>query len=184
MRIRLDGKEIKLIVGLGNPGKEYERTYHNVGVMALEHIRRALEGTPYETNKRTRFAWSRGEGLVFVKPLTYMNEAGTPVALANKLFKVPPRALLVIHDESDLALGTYRISFDRGAAGHRGVQSVIDALGTKAFFRIRIGIRPERERGRAQAGEFVLKTISNRDQGLLEEVLSDVTTKSILKENV
>lgn len=182
--MRLGGKEIRLVVGLGNPGKEYERTYHNVGVLALEHIRRVFEGTPYEANKRGRFTWSRADGLVLVRPLTYMNEAGAPVARAVKFFKISPHSLAVIHDESDLALGTYRISFDRGSAGHRGVQSIVDALGTKAFFRIRIGIRPIRERGRAKAGEFVLKTISNRDQGLLEEVLSDVTTKSIVKENV
>jgi PTH1 family peptidyl-tRNA hydrolase len=142
---------IKLIVGLGNPGTRYAHTYHNAGRIAV----RALSDAP-----ETGFA----TGHRFLVPNTFMNESGSAV---KRALRVKPKALLVVHDDADLPLGSYRLSFARGAAGHHGVESVIRALGTKEFWRLRIGVRPLSAEGpegsrarRAKADTFVLRPMT------------------------
>ena len=160
-----------LVVGLGNPGKEYETTYHNVGVLALESL------APEKFKKyKDLFEYAETDATVFVRPLTYMNESGTAVRAALKNFKAKPASLVLIHDDSDIIVGEYKISFDRNSAGHKGVQSVIDALGTKEFSRIRIGIRPARERQRQKVGEFALKKIATKDMVVLKKVFEEIFT--------
>ncbi|MDP3956608.1 MAG: hypothetical protein Q8P97_01260, partial [bacterium] len=103
-------------------------------------------------------------GATLVKPLTFMNDSGAATRSALKYFKVPADELLLVHDDSDILLGKYKLSFGRGAGGHKGVESVIHALGGKNFWRLRIGVR-EAARNKItkkplKAGEFVLKNIS------------------------
>jgi len=172
----------KVVVGLGNPGKEYEETYHNVGYLALEKIVSELSPAPdnsftntnqWENHKKV-FEYIDGGDVVFVRPLTFMNESGKAVREALKKFNAKKDALIVIHDDSDLTLGNIKTSFARGAAGHKGVQSIIDALGTNEFQRIRIGIRPPAEKRRQKAGEFALKKITAVHKKILKEVWNDV----------
>ncbi len=165
-----------VIVGLGNPGKEYEDTYHNVGALAL----RACAGERAWKTYKKLFTAALTDRNTFVQPLTFMNESGRAVQEALKHFGAAPADLTVIHDDSDLPLGRYKISRNVRAAGHKGVQSIIDAIGTKDFARIRIGIRPPAERNRAKAGAFVLKTITKKDSATLRGIFDAIATELFL----
>lgn len=173
-----------LIIGLGNPGKEYEKTYHNAGFLALQHLARDAG----KNWKRGADSWEYlklGKSIL-VRPLTFMNNSGQAVKSALAYFKVLPQNLLVIHDDSDLPLGKYKLVFGRGSAGHKGVESIQKALKTKEFSRLRLGIRPEvkgvglpPEGRREKAETFVLKKMSSADlkklYGALEETKLNLT---------
>ena len=168
---------MKIFVGLGNPGKEYADTYHNVGFLALEHLMsEKRNGTPPQAWKKYKsfFEYAEAKGVIFMRPLTFMNESGRAVREAAKKFKAKPEDLIILHDDSDLTIGSYKCSFARNSAGHKGVQSVIDALKTNAFARVRIGIRPARERRRQKAGEFALKKITPAHRKILESVFLEI----------
>jgi peptidyl-tRNA hydrolase, PTH1 family len=162
---------MKIFVGLGNPGEEYANTYHNVGWLAL--VKLVPDDSPRASYKKL-FEYAEADGVVFVWPLTFMNESGKAVREALKKFKAKPEDLVVFQDDSDLTVGNYKISFARSSAGHKGTQSIIDALKTNAFERVRIGIRPTREAQRQKAGEFALKRITPSDKKALNSVFAQV----------
>jgi PTH1 family peptidyl-tRNA hydrolase len=166
----------KIMVGLGNPGKEYEHTYHNVGQLALNGL-----VADWERHKHI-FEYAVLGDMVFIKPLTFMNESGKAVREALKKFNAKPKDLIVVHDDSDITVGNYKISFARNSAGHKGVQSVIDVLNTNEFTRARIGIRPEHEARRQKAGEFALKQITKKDQKTFDQLFQFLYTKVTEKE--
>ena len=165
-----------LIIGLGNPGSEYENTYHNVGFLALDAIIANTtrgEMPDWKMHKKL-FSYARLENAIFIKPLTFMNESGLAAKEALKKFDAAIQNLTVIHDESDLPIGEFKISSGKNAAGHRGVQSIIDHIGTNEFQRIRIGIRPVEEGVRKKASAFVLTRIKTREQATLEGVFQEI----------
>lgn len=133
------------IVGLGNPGEEYESTRHNVGRMALEQVRKHFELPEWEKNKKLSALASAGtiggKKVTLVEPETFMNKSGASVAPIVKTKKAA-EALVVIYDDLDLPVGRMKISFNRSSGGHRGVESIIKATKTEAFVRIRVGISP------------------------------------------
>jgi peptidyl-tRNA hydrolase, PTH1 family len=130
-----------IIIGLGNPTKKHENDRHNVGFMTLDCF--ASKHSLSFENKNIFDAHIANEGeVVFAKPQTYMNDSGLS---AQKLFKQYKEMPVVVYDDVDINLGEVKCSFGRGAGGHNGVQSIIDHLGTKDFFRIRIGVRPVHE---------------------------------------
>lgn len=144
-----------LIVGLGNPGPEYVSTRHNIGFLALDHLR-AVFGAP-EFRPAAKFsaelssAVIDGHKVILAKPTTYMNESGRAVRAILDYYKLDVGALIVIHDDLDIAPGTSRTTDSSRAAGHNGVQDIIDVLGTQDFFRIRLGIgRPTRNASEAK----------------------------------
>ncbi len=162
--------EQKLIVlGLGNPGEEYEKTYHNVGWLALDYLKRELEseGARLKSGKWDSFAYyelvNNDQKYILVFPNTFMNLSGKAAKEALKVFDAEVNDLIVLHDDSDLSIGEMRGSVGAGAAGHNGVSSIIDTLKTKDFYRIRIGIRNPKEIKRKKAEEFVLKAIKKSD---------------------
>jgi PTH1 family peptidyl-tRNA hydrolase len=163
---------LRVIVGLGNPGSRYAHTFHNAGVLALDALRRA---SAPEAKKRRRplFDYWKTDGTVFVRPNAYMNVSGPAVADALAFFKATPAQLMLIHDDSDLPLGTVRHATKSGAAGHRGVASVIAALKTQAFERLRLGIRIRP----GKAGEFVLRPMSAADADRLVQAAQDAMAK-------
>jgi aminoacyl-tRNA hydrolase len=167
-----------IVVGLGNPGAEYDNTYHNAGWLAIDAwMVAAAKATgdgepPTLKNYKKLFDFAEVGDMVFVKPLTYMNESGKAVREALKKFGTKPENLMVVHDDSDIVIGNYKISFARNSAGHKGVQSIIDALKTKSFTRVRIGIRPANETKRKKAGEFALKQITAKDKATLATVIA------------
>ena len=135
-----------LVVGLGNPGREYARTRHTVGRMVIEDLARRHDGS-WRGKFNGRLAEVRIDGhrVALLAPETYMNESGRSVAAAASFFKVEPDAILVIHDESDLEAGRLQARMGGGLAGHNGLKSIAERLGTQDFLRLRIGIgRPER----------------------------------------
>jgi PTH1 family peptidyl-tRNA hydrolase len=135
-----------LVVGLGNPGREYARNRHNVGQMIVDELARRHEGS-WRGKFNGRLAEVRIDGhrVALLAPETYMNESGRSVAAAAGFFKVEPDAILVVHDESDLEHGRLQARMGGGLAGHNGLRSIAQSLGTQDFLRLRVGIgRPER----------------------------------------
>lgn len=173
----VDGKQsYKIIAGLGNPGNEYENTYHNVGFLAVDYFINKVKKLSLKNLKGKNFEYAENGNTIFVRPLTFMNESGTAIKNSLKYFKASPNELLVMHDDSDILLGEYKLSFERGSGGHKGIESIIANLKTNKFWRIRIGIRPPSRSGmpRKKALEFVLKNISPAHKRLLMSVFADV----------
>ena len=156
-------ENIQLVFGLGNPGKEYSKTYHNVGQLYIDHTAVG----PFE--KYRNFEFSKENGLIFVKSRTFMNDSGIAVKGALKYFDLKPENLIVVHDDSDITLGEYKVTFDQGSAGHNGIASIITHLKTQKFFRLRIGVRQNQK---GKAGKFILKPISEQGLFTLKEVFS------------
>ncbi|MBI2446842.1 MAG: aminoacyl-tRNA hydrolase [Parcubacteria group bacterium] len=149
--------QIKLIIGLGNPGKEYENTRHNTGFVLIDEIAQQLKSPDFKYEKKTlsevtTFRRSSESGtidnlkskVILAKPQTFMNKSGAAVLALVKQFKIKPENVLVVHDDVDISWGNFKFSFGRRSAGHKGVESVIKALKTKNFWRLRIGIQPIR----------------------------------------
>lgn len=150
---------MQLVVGLGNPGAEYERTLHNVGVLVVEVLaqRHAIPLTGERFSGRWASHQIFGGPVAWLLPQTYMNRSGHSVAACQQYLKIPTTHVLVIHDELDIPRGEVRCVIDRGANGHRGVTSIDQSLGTRAYWRLRVGVgRPE---GRADAAEYVLAPV-------------------------
>lgn len=154
-------EQIKLIIGLGNPGKKYEHTYHNAGLLAVSYLLQKRRHKPASSP-------------VLVAVPTFMNRSGTMVSTALKRSGFTVQNLLLIHDDSDIALGRYKFSWNRNAAGHKGVLSVFASLRTKQFWRLRIGIRTS---GRRKAETFVLKKITAKDMTTLQCVFEEIAKK-------
>lgn len=140
---------MKLIFGLGNPGKQYQNTRHNLGQKIILQYVRAYCHTPLQPKKslNAEIFDCRGEPLcspnqriIFAISTDYMNNSGIPVQKISQFYKIDPSDIYILHDDLDLAVGDYRIQFDRGPAGHNGIKSIIENLGTQQFNRIRIGI--------------------------------------------
>lgn len=137
-----------VVVGLGNPGAEYRDSRHNVGHRVLDHLARHVFEVPWNRDGpvlRARGRW-RGELVTLVKPLAFMNVCGPVVAEALRRHHAGPEDLILVYDDLDLPLGTVRVRLRGSHGGHRGVRSVIEALGTQEFRRVKVGIgRPARK---------------------------------------
>lgn len=136
-------EEISLIVGLGNPGKEYEKTRHNAGFWWVEAIADRKHAAWKRETKFSGWIAKVEEGereFVLLKPATYMNESGRSVAAYLRFFRIEPGAMLVVHDELDLPPGVVKLKKGGGTGGHNGLTDIVDALGTKEFWRLRVGI--------------------------------------------
>jgi len=163
-----------LIVGLGNPGKKYEPTRHNIGERALAYWLQQKNLTPdwkAQPSAKSLLAKVKVENTTvrLLKPQTFMNESGLSVAEVMKFFKLNSNQLLIINDEVDLPFGAIRPSWAASAAGHKGVQSIIDNLATDKFWRLRIGIgRPATPQ---PLEDYVLQTFNATDKIRLNQVL-------------
>ena len=153
-----------LVVGLGNPGREYARNRHNVGWMVVEELARR-HGAAWRAKFNGRIAELRLDGhrVALLKPETYMNESGRSVAAAARFFKVEPDAVLVVHDEGDFDLGRLQARKGGGLGGHNGLRSVVQHLGTDDFLRLRVGVgRPDRGDRRSLA-DYLLSDFDPHD---------------------
>jgi PTH1 family peptidyl-tRNA hydrolase len=146
-----------LVAGLGNPGREYERTRHNAGWMVVDEVARRTDAS-FRSKFNGRLAETRlGEHrLALVKPETYMNESGRSIAAALRFFKVEPADLLVVHDDVDLEPGRLQARQGGGLAGHNGLRSIAQALGTQDFLRLRIGVGRPGRGDRRSVSDYVL----------------------------
>jgi peptidyl-tRNA hydrolase, PTH1 family len=165
-----------LIVGLGNPGEKYAKTAHNVGFRIASIIREENNLPSFTKDSNLNAYLSKGEieekSVVLLLPLTYMNRSGESLQKALNRFSLPKEKIIVVHDDTDLELGTVRFSFSSGSAGHKGVASIIRIIKTKAFFRIRVGIR--QQRNQEDALSFVLKKLPNSVEKIERETASAI----------
>jgi PTH1 family peptidyl-tRNA hydrolase len=160
-----------LIAGLGNPGREFERNRHNVGFMLLNRLCTKLGEKFGKVKSRALVckATFEGERVILVKPQTYMNNSGTSVSSLVRFYKVPLQNLLVVYDEVDLPQGSIRLRPGGGSAGQKGMQSIIEKLGTEDFPRLRIGMgRPP---GKNEAADYVLQNIPDHEKDTIDETL-------------
>jgi peptidyl-tRNA hydrolase, PTH1 family len=146
-----------LVAGLGNPGREYERTRHNVGWLVVDELARRHGGS-FRSKFSGRLTEVRlGEQkLALLKPETYMNESGRSIAAAARFFKVDPGVLLVVHDDVDLEPERLQARLGGGLAGHNGLRSIAQALGTQEFLRLRIGVGRPGRGDRRSVSDYVL----------------------------
>ncbi len=158
---------MKMIVGLGNPGKDYQNTRHNVGFMVLDYF-------PGNNSWKEKFnamyttEMINGEKVLFVKPLTFMNLSGDAVVEFMNYYNIELEDLLVIHDDLDLPFGKYKIKVDSSAGGHNGIKSIINRLGSQDFARLKIGISHDRS---IDTKDYVLGKFSKTDKELFEGML-------------
>ncbi|RKR88630.1 peptidyl-tRNA hydrolase [Micromonospora pisi] len=160
-----------LLVGLGNPGREYAGNRHNVGFMVVDLLA-ARVGGKFGRHKRTvadvaegRLGFG-GPKLVLVKPLTYMNLSGGPAAALAQFYKVPPAQVIAVHDELDIPYGQLRVKCGGGEGGHNGLRSMSKSLATKEYVRVRFGVgRPP---GRQDPADYVLSDFSAAERKELE----------------
>lgn len=180
---------MNLIIGLGNPGKKYESTRHNIGFMVLDELARQ-NNLSWQEDKKNKALIAKGTDYVLVKPQTFMNLSGETTAKLLRYYHLLPRTIFgtkkdsdlssvmtVIHDELDLPFGTYKMSVNSSSAGHNGVQSIIDHLKTKNFSRIRVGINTE-ARKQIPGDKFVLQSFSKHEietvRKLIPKIISNI----------
>ena len=181
---------MKLIIGLGNPGKKYEKTRHNAGFMVLDRLRQALAKyniSEWELSKKFNSQICgcaiNSEKIILAKPMTFMNASGQAVQLIAQYYKIEPENIIVAHDDKDIKLGEIKIQKDRGHAGHNGIRSIIDHIGSQNFTRVRIGIAGANEKKMIDIAKFVLGKFGIFEKGKLEKSIAKAL-EEILKKNL
>lgn len=176
---------MKILVGLGNPGEQYEKTRHNIGFMVLDQLLKNIEpvGNTVWTNEprfkaditqvAIRTQQGVSEKVLLVKPKTYMNNSGLAVQLVGGFYKVLPTDIWIVHDDADLRLGAMRIRLGGGSAGHRGIESILQHMPDGNFWRIRLGIgRPELQDASVKGiDDFVLGTFTHQEHAKVRELI-------------
>ncbi len=180
---------MKLIVGLGNPGEKYEKTKHNLGFLVVEQFLKNFEtaaNSVWKENKKFKsdiaeIEWQKkvgkSEKIIIAKPNTYMNNSGMAVKIIADFYKISADNILVIHDELDLPLGYLKIRLGGSSAGHNGVQSVMESLGTEKFYRVRLGIGKEKTGERMakykvkNTEDYVLSSFSAPERGKIKNLV-------------
>ncbi|MBI4127729.1 MAG: aminoacyl-tRNA hydrolase [Parcubacteria group bacterium] len=171
-----------LVVGLGNPGTEYESTRHNIGFRVIDAL---AEEHAMELSEEKKFSGmiATRESFILLKPTTFMNRSGETVQIVTSYYKVIPQNIVVIHDDFDLAFGEVRFKEaqdESGDGGHKGVRSVIDRLGTPSTNRIKIGIKNWGENPRPDAERFVLERFTKEEEERLPAIIESAL--AILRE--
>jgi PTH1 family peptidyl-tRNA hydrolase len=177
-----------LIIGLGNPGKEYARTRHNAGFLLVDYLKEKYAFPDFEFNKKlncetSKKAAANGE-VMLIKPQTFMNESGRAIRAVLDFYKIKPENMVVLHDEIDLPLGTYKITNNSSSAGHNGVQDIIDHIGTQNFRRIRVGIANEDLRAKIEPGDFVLQKFTDEELSEISALFPEITGGIFTKETI
>ncbi|HEY1043615.1 MAG TPA: aminoacyl-tRNA hydrolase [Telluria sp.] len=167
---------IRLIVGLGNPGPEYEQTRHNAGFWLVDNLANSQPGCRLQREARFNALAAKtsiaGREVWLLEPQTYMNRSGQSVGALARFFKINPDEILVVHDELDLAPGVVKMKKGGSSGGHNGLKDITAALGTQEYWRMRIGIGHPRALGLAQpVADFVLHRPRKEEQSLIEETI-------------
>lgn len=176
---------MKLIIGLGNPGKKYETTRHNAGFMVIDHFwkknKELFNFSNWQTEKNFQAEIAEGffnnEKVILAKPQTFMNASGNAVQPLMHFYKIPPLDLIVIHDDLDLEFGKIKVQKDISSAGHNGIKSIIEKLGTQNFWRVRVGIGKKNKAHQGETANFVLNRFS-----LLEKIKLNKIKEQIIEE--
>lgn len=154
---------MKFIVGLGNPGKQYEKTRHNIGFIIVDALQKMdFPGmSAWQLSKKFNammagFSTVSGDKVILAKPMTFMNNSGEAVHLIASFYKLAPSDIIIVHDDKDLPLGKIKVHVDRGHAGHNGVRSIMEHIGPLGITRIRVGIATENKKKMDDTADFVL----------------------------
>ncbi len=170
---------IRLVVGLGNPGREYEDTRHNVGFWWVEALARA-HGLSFRTEPKFHGLLARGtihgQEVLLLKPATYMNRSGQAVGAVAQFYKVLPGQMLVVHDELDLPPGTAKLKTGGGHGGHNGLRDIIAHLGSRDFWRLRLGIGHPGDK--AQVANFVLHAPGREERAAMDIAMENAARVS------
>lgn len=173
------------LIGLGNPHKKFHFNRHNVGRLFLDFLKKEWQLGDFKMEKKIKAKTSRGflnqTEILLVKPEVFMNQSGQCVSTLKKYYRLKNNDLIIIHDESDLYFSKFKISQNKNAAGHHGVESIFNALKTKNIVRVRIGIRPTLPH-RLKAGDFVLTDFNAKEQRLLKDIFKKISEP--LKEEI
>jgi peptidyl-tRNA hydrolase, PTH1 family len=159
---------VRLVVGLGNPGPEYNGTRHNVG-FAVVDLLASQWGLAWQHSKSWHALWAKGENAILVKPTSYMNRSGEPLAAVAHFYKVEPSEILVVLDDLALELGRLRLRPDGGTGGHNGLESIIVRFGTEEIPRLRVGIGAAPREG---AVDYVLGRFFEEERSLVEKTIA------------
>lgn len=188
---------MQLIIGLGNPGEKYQDTRHNAGFLMLDYLKENLNFSNFKFDKKfnaeitengnhenfsllnlikSTNTTANQNKIILAKPQTFMNNSGQTTQALINFYKITPEEIVVIHDELDLSLGKFKISKGKNAAGHNGILSIINHLGTKDFTRIRIGVdnRNEAERKNISGSNYVLGRFQNKELEILKDVFQKI----------
>jgi len=167
---------MKIIVGLGNPGKEFKNTKHNVGFMVIEKFARLFNFPPFKLEKKSQCLITKKDDIILIKPYSFMNNSGIALKKFLQTFKssLPPQSLVIVHDDIDILLGRIKIAYKRGAAGHKGVESIINNV-TDDLIRFRIGIKSSPS---YKAKEIVLQKFNPDEKKLFKKAL-EKTVKAL-----
>lgn len=160
---------MKLVVGLGNPGKEYERTRHNVGFMLVDRL-----STEFKFSKKFNAEILQTDDLILIKPQAFMNRSGEAVRKIVNSYQLPVDSLYVIHDDLDIPLGKYKIQKGKGPKEHRGILSIEMALGSKDFWRIRVGIDNRELDNRISGEEYTLQNFTDEERKTVARVIDQL----------
>ena len=178
-----DMSDAWLIVGLGNPGPEYEKTRHNIGQMVLDELAKEVGGSFKKHSKASavvvegRLGFG-GPKVVLMKSLGYMHTSGGPVSAIAKFYGIDPDHIIVVHDELDIPFDTIKLKIGGGEGGHNGLRDITKALGTKDYYRVRTGIgRPP---GRMDTADFVLKPFSSTEAKALPFLISNAADATVM----
>ena len=189
---------MKLIVGIGNPEEKYKDTRHNIGFRFLDYLVKETEAGEFELDKKLNAMVLKTKidkfPVVLAKPLTYVNESGKAAAALAKTYKVKPQDIVIVQDDLDIEFGSFKNSFDKNSGGHKGIDSVIRALKTKKFYRIRIGLAVKAlDKARQQSDakrdafvrNFVLSPFSPADEKMLKTMFPKIYERllMVLKQN-
>jgi PTH1 family peptidyl-tRNA hydrolase len=180
---------VKLLVGLGNPGKQYENTRHNVGcILADSFLTHITSNFPGLSNEHFHLQRKLGaevltfhNSLVIAKPTTFMNASGFAVERLTHYFKIPLKDTFVAHDDLDLPFKEYKLQYAKGPKDHRGIQSIEQTLKTSDFWRIRIGVDNREIENRIPGEEYVLQNFSSGERKAINEVLDEIVSKWFLE---
>ena len=163
-----DAAGIRLVVGLGNPGSEYERTRHNIGFMVVDRLA-ADWRVAWQREAKWGAYWAKAEHALLVKPMTYMNRSGAPLLAVSQFYKVAPGEILPVFDDIALPLGRLRIRLNGSAGGHNGMDSIITTYGTDEIPRLRVGIGAAPTEG---AVDYVLGRFFEEEMPLVEKTVT------------
>lgn len=175
---------MKLIVGLGNPGKEYEKTRHNVGFMFIDFFATKHSSSPFQLKKKfnTKIADVdvQGEKYLLAKPQTYMNDSGRSIYEITHFYDIPPEDIVIVHDDLDIQFGEFKIQTGRGPKDHNGLLSIEQNLKNKEFTRVRIGVDARIDEHKQSGREYVLSNFTQVEQTRLHELFGRIDVMDIL----
>jgi PTH1 family peptidyl-tRNA hydrolase len=182
----------KLIVGLGNPDEQYQNTRHNVGFMFLDYLAKKIDSNSFTEDKKSNALTSKSKiektSVILAKPLSYVNKSGEVVAKLAKFYKIKPADIIIVQDDLDIEFGLFKNSFEKNSGGHKGVESIIKALKTNKFYRLRIGTsirallkaREQSDKKRdAFVMDFVLAKFSPKEQEVIKKMFPDIYKRLI-----